>query len=188
MLDPIVRRTGRVAITDDEVDGSRVMIWPSRDRTSWDRGVGAYLLIVTMMLTVLWFSKPAGHPNATPRELLPGRIAMTLALAAGGAGLLLCYDSEYNAREIVRTDGQSLLVRRESRLIHESRSFQLAEIEDVRHDPAEIQPNHDRPPRRFGVGGSIAFESNGKTFRFGLDLTPGDVDRIMDWIASAKDR
>ena len=106
------------------------------------------------------------------------------------------YRWEQVSHEIIRIEGRHLVIRREAQpfaAIHRSRTFDLAEIRDLRHDPLQPTPSLTIPSRAFGKGGEIAFEARDKTFRdttfrFGLDLTIGDLDRIIEQLQLRIDR
>lgn len=184
MLQPFVGETGRVIITNDEIDGPCVVILPSRCRdSSGSLYAAGALWFPAIMLVGLTIGPRVKRP---PLENVVGLIFCACGAAINLVFWIFLFHWHRRGREILRTDGRSLMVRREARFIHQSRSFALSEIDDIRHDPPEPPRDHAPYWGEFGRGGSIAFESSGKTFRFGRELTPGDGDRIIAWVTAAK--
>ena len=185
MLIPFDGPTRHVAITEDEVDGRRVVILPGRSRVEASYYISAGLMFLFFMPFVL-LKDSTMEPSQ--RVSIYGWVILTLVVALNAGMWAAAYHWNCRSHEILRTDGRSLLIRREARPFQQSREFDLAAIYDVRHDPPEVCNFGIVAPikREFGRGGSIAFEFGRKTFRFGRDLTTGDADRIIAWITSAK--
>jgi len=170
------KQHARPTVTDDEIDGLRVTIPSVGDRRmlvmyAMAAGVWPFLL-----LGMIQKGAAPGIGSDVTAVLLGSMIALVPLLVAGTIAIYLW---QYAARDVVQLDDNVLTLRRELGPWSVSRTFDLAEVRDVRHDPLVPSPFRTYHPRDLGIGGVIAFDAGGKTHRFGLDLSEADAQNLI---------
>lgn len=169
----------RSIITNDEVSGFRITIPAKR---WW--GMTALL--------VLWLGGWAVGGVAVGMDLVTGRTKAPWGFLwlAGltGVGLLPLFAVFWNmsGREIILINDQDLVVRRELGGFHLWEwGFALAAVRNLRYSPPIYDPFSFSEPWAYQLqwlgigGGSVAFDYDGKTYRFGCGLSEVESRRLI---------
>lgn len=172
-----------VSIVDDEINGLRITI---RNDLA-DSGVGLAYALVAAILPLLMLAVMLSTGLGPG---ISGRAATTvfwmILIVCPTASLVWAFLCLWLCRAVdtVILNDRVLILRRELGPVYRSLTFDLAEVCDVRHDPLIPRSFRLYHPRDFGIGGAIAFDAGNKTHRFGLDLSPIDVVRILEAVKS----
>jgi len=170
------KQHARPTVIDDDIDGLRVTIPSVGDRrmlVMYTIGAGAWEFLLFAMVQK---GPSPGIRLDVAAVLLGSMIVIVLLLVTGTIAIYLW---QYGANDFVRLDDNVLTLRRELGPWSVSRTFDLAEVRDVRHDPLVPSPFRTYHPRDLGIGGVIAFDAGGKTHRFGLDLSEADAQNLI---------
>jgi hypothetical protein len=189
----IVRPDGfRSTITDDEVDGFRVTIPVQR---SWPLIIflGVWLcgwafgeLTVSGTLigsTIFGVPKMKGQP--APQLIM--LFWLTIWTIGGGVVIYILL-WQLTGQEVIRLDDRVLEIRREVARLTRSRTFDLANVRNLRFSPPLYNPWNIRESWRTKLkfvgldAGSIAFDYGAGTHRFGSSLSELESRRLIKTI------
>jgi hypothetical protein len=171
--------SSRFTVVDDEIDGLRITIPHATDPRLFlvHAGVAAFWVVLGMVALI-----------RGPADGLPARVASILMPALVGiifmcsSMIMIWYFWMFRSRDVILVDGRLLTLRRELGPVSETKGFEPSDVRRIRFDPPITIPFRTFHSRDLGSGGSIAFESGGKTHRFGLDLPEADAQKLIAWI------
>ena len=102
-------------------------------------------------------------------------------LAGLYSGLVLLWKRK--GRETVRIFRDQLNLSRCINNWCKESTFSLEKVLNLRTNPDDLGPSKGWPLEQFGlVGGVLAFEYEGKTFRFGAHLAQAEASKVLDLI------
>jgi hypothetical protein len=125
---------------------------------------------------MVWNGPAPGIRSDVAAILLGFMIVLVPLLVAGTIAIYLW---QYCARDVVSLYGNAFTLRRDLGVLSLSRTFDFAAVRNVRHEPLVPSPFRTYHPRDLGIGGVIAFDAGGKTYRFGLDLSEADARHLI---------
>ena len=181
-----------VAIVDDELDGLRITIRSHRvgPLDGWTGVVSVGLM--TLFVWLGMFIK--GPAPVGPGSVVSQRTAATLymvallVIPACVSPLAIFCLWQFRSVDTVILNDRALILRRELGPLHQTFTFDSAEVRDVRHfwEGPIRSVNRLSNPRDLGVGGMVAFDVRDKTYRFGLDLSAIETVRILEAMKSSR--
>ncbi len=160
----------RSIITDDEFGGFRITI-PSSGKAWAIAGIGFGVWILVLALTLQNLSTCRRESNAEGIKFLGIWTAVGLVFGA----VAVC---GYLRRDTIIIEGKTLVLRKEFAACRKERTFELADIRNLRPAPLDDPAGSRHRPN------SVAFDHKGKTYRFGCALTEPEVMRLIKTIRS----
>lgn len=185
----------RVTMTDDELDGFRITI-PARP--DWP------LCLFYSFWLIFWVFGEVATPIVAIARLASGQDRPAKGLpplfvllvwfpfwTVGGLMVMFILWWNFVGREVILLSDGFLVVRREAGFFQRARSYDMAEVRNLRYAPlvfdafARSGQWQAQFPMLGSGGGSIAFEQGDKTQRFGIGLSEAESARL---IATIKQR
>lgn len=197
--------TIRSRVTLDEIDGLRIHIPALRQRFLmvflgiWLIGwlIGEVMAIVWLVTMALGFSMNPGRgfqgPNAGNVPMIPFLIFWVTGWTLGGLAVMDALLWQLRGREWIRIDpdGEFMTVQRLGTLFpRRTRIYPLSEIRNLRYGPLPLlmfpmnfRDSIESQLQWLGTaGGSIAFDRDGRTRRFGSLLSETESRRLIKTI------
>jgi hypothetical protein len=161
---PIIRST----VTDDEFGGFRIVI-PARENVRRVFGLALAVWILVMALA-LWSSV------TSPRPMTLEGIKFYGVWTVIGSLVVLIPAAMGIAREMIVIEGKSLVLRKDIAGFSKTRTFELTALRNLRPIASSDDSHPGRRPDQ------IAFDHNGRTYRFGRGLSEHEVMRLIKTI------
>ncbi len=163
---PVIEST----VTDDEFGGFRITI-PARKRVQ--RAFAIVFAIWGLVLGLaLWATV------TSPRPMTDEGIKFFGFWAVVGAFLGFVAASTRITREVIIIEGKQLVFRKELAGLSRTRTFDLAALRNLRPMQSHDEYHARRRPD------AVAFDHNGRTYRFGHRLSEQEVMRLIKTIRS----
>jgi hypothetical protein len=163
---PVIRST----VTDDEFGGFRITI-PGSDGARLAFGIGFAVWGFVLALTLWSFVTSQKRITFEEIKFYGGwtAIGVFMGLFALSKGI---------AREVIIIEGKSLVLRKEFTVFSKARTFELAQVRNLRPMRSQDEYNTGRRPDM------VAFDHNRRTYRFGHGLSEQEFMRLIKTIRS----
>jgi hypothetical protein len=107
-------------------------------------------------------------------------IGWWIAWTAAGGFIGYAWLNQIAGREIVTVDGTALTVTRQLFRILRSKSYEIANVKDLRISRPSANSDWSSPVQAWGIGGgAVSFDYGSRTIRFGVGLDEAEAKQLV---------